>query len=156
MPDEGISLFREFFKVIKEINERKLKYAVIGGIAMAFHDEPRFTRDIDILLHPDDLDVFNEVIKKAGYFKSTKAWTLKETNLTIHRFLKIDGDDQIMIDVLVANAEEHQKIIENVVYEESNAGSIRLANKEDMIMLKKSRYSDQDQVDIKRLKDDKN
>ncbi len=81
---------------------------------------------------------------------------IKETNLTIHRFLKIDGDDEIMIDVLVANAEEHQKIIENVVFEESNAGSIRLANKEDMIMLKKSRYSDQDQVDIKRLKDDKN
>ena len=52
MPNQEISLFKEFFAVIKGINDQKLRYAIIGGIAMAFPDKPRFTKDIDILLLP--------------------------------------------------------------------------------------------------------
>jgi len=41
-----LNLYDEFFMIIRSFNLAGLKYVVIGGIAMAFHDTPRFTRDI--------------------------------------------------------------------------------------------------------------
>jgi hypothetical protein len=44
-----VELYREFFAIIAALNQRGLDYSVVGGIAMAFHDLPRFTRDIEKL-----------------------------------------------------------------------------------------------------------
>ena len=41
-----MELFREFFAIAEAMNEEGLEYSVVGGIAMAFNSEPRFTRDI--------------------------------------------------------------------------------------------------------------
>jgi len=32
----------------KAFQKKKMRFAVVGGLAMTFYDEPRFTRDIDI------------------------------------------------------------------------------------------------------------
>ena len=51
-----MELFREFFAVIEDLNDEGLAYSVVGGIALAFHSQPKFTRDIDILARPADLE----------------------------------------------------------------------------------------------------
>lgn len=67
-----MDLYNEFFSIIKQFKIRKLKYAIIGGIAMAFHESPRFTRDIDILVLPENIkeiaDLYNfyKNIQKIG------------------------------------------------------------------------------------------
>jgi len=45
----------EFFSVSKSFIDSNIRFTVIGGVAMAFHCEPRFTKDIDYLVHPFDL-----------------------------------------------------------------------------------------------------
>ncbi len=42
-----MNLYDEFFNIIHEFENHDITYAVVGGIALAFHDKPRFTRDID-------------------------------------------------------------------------------------------------------------
>lgn len=37
--------FREFIELL---NEKKVKYLVVGGYAVAYHGHPRYTKDIDI------------------------------------------------------------------------------------------------------------
>jgi hypothetical protein len=37
-----MELYDEFFQLIQALNDAGVTYAVVGGIAMAFHDEPRF------------------------------------------------------------------------------------------------------------------
>lgn len=37
--------FKEF---IQSLNDRQVKYLVIGGYAVAFHGHPRYTKDLDI------------------------------------------------------------------------------------------------------------
>jgi hypothetical protein len=49
-----MNVFYEFHKIVKELQNRKIKYAVIGGVAMAFHAYARFTKDIDILVSGSD------------------------------------------------------------------------------------------------------
>ena len=61
----------------------------------------------------------------------------------------------MMIDILIAKDEEVKRIIQNAVEAESEEGRVMIADKNDLIRLKRSRDSKQDQADIERLEDDK-
>jgi len=45
-----MNIFDEFIGIIKHIEREKIRYALVGGVAMAFYTEPRFTQDIDLLI----------------------------------------------------------------------------------------------------------
>lgn len=133
-----------------------MRYALIGGVAMAFYAEPRFTRDIDLLVDTDDFNKVKGILEKDGYFESASPWTFRNVAIELHRFLKVvNEEDEMLIDILVAKDEEVRKVIRDAVEAESEEGRIMLANKKDLIWLKKTRDSKQDQADIERLKDDK-
>lgn len=146
-----MNIFEEFSKIVKVIEANNFKYALVGGVALAFHDQPRFTKDIDLLLIPEDIDNFTDVLSKLGFFISATPWTFKNTNMTLHRFIKIEGNDHLQLDVLTANSERSQQIIRNTLDAESEYGTVRVASIEDLIWMKRKRNSDQDQVDIKML-----
>ena len=147
--------FDEFRLLISNLEKDNIRYALVGGVAMAFHDEPRFTEDIDIIIFIDDLIKFRDLIKTKGYFESTEPWTFQNTKITLHRFIKVVGEDHMIIDVLIPELEIAKKIIENAVIAESENGQVRIASKEDIIWLKSFRNSKQDQADIERLRNDK-
>jgi hypothetical protein len=62
----------------------------------------------------------------------------------------------MLIDVLVAKNGEARNVIQNAVEAESGKGRVMLANKKDLIWLKRTRNSKQDQADIEKLENDKN
>jgi len=151
-----LNVFEEFKRFIKELEGRRVRYALIGGVAMAFYAEPRFTRDIDLLVDTDDFNKVKGILEKDGYFESASPWTFRNVAIELHRFLKVvNEEDEMLIDILVAKDEEVRKVIRDAVEAESEEGRIMLANKKDLIWLKKTRDSKQDQADIERLKDDK-
>ena len=149
-----MNLYDEFFSIVVELRKRQISYSTIGGIAMAFHTEPRFTRDIDLLVDPDAMDEVRETLAKRGYFESSEPWTFKKTHLTLHRFLKAEGEDHLVVDVLTSREKRYKEILKNSLEQESADGPVRIAGKDDIIWLKQQRGSDQDQVDIRRLRDD--
>ncbi len=63
-------------------------------------------------------------LNRLGYHQTAKPWTRRKANLTLHRFVKIADKDELIVDALLANAEEYKKIIENVVRAESQAGPV--------------------------------
>lgn len=149
-----MELFREFFNVIKSLNHEGLAYSVVGGIALAFHAQPRLTRDIDILARPADLERYREVFAKIGYTELAEPWTFKDAQITMHRFGKrsLDYDDElIVIDLLLGYEERHSAIIEQSILDDSPAGQVRLATRKDLIWMKQIRGSKMDEADIERL-----
>ena len=70
-----MELYREFFQIIRKLNEHDAAYSVVGGIALAFYSLPRFTRDIDILGTPSDLKKYQEIFSELGYISLGKPWT---------------------------------------------------------------------------------
>jgi hypothetical protein len=50
LPPNGQTLLRAFESLISVLNERKVHYAIIGGLAMIQHSRVRTTDDIDALL----------------------------------------------------------------------------------------------------------
>ncbi len=151
-----MNVFEEFKRLMKELENQRVRYALVGGVAMAFYAEPRFTRDIDFLIDTDDYDKVKGLLEKDGYFESAAAWTFRNVAIELHRFLKaVNEEDEMLIDILVAKDAEVRNVIRNAVEAESEEGRVLIANKKDLIWLKKTRDSKQDQADIERLKDDK-
>jgi len=148
-----MNLYDEFFSIISLLNELGIRYAVVGGIALAFHARPRFTRDIDVLVHQTDMSLLKSAMDRLGYEETAEPWLLTNTTLTLHRFLRIEGQDELMIDILVANSEDHFRIIRDAVVAESSRGMVPVAAKRDIIWLKRSRNSEQDRVDILELEE---
>ncbi len=60
----------DFIKILKGLNEKEIKYIIVGGIAVNFHGIPRMTYDLDLLVKLSD-----ENIKKL--INLFKAWGYK-------------------------------------------------------------------------------
>lgn len=147
-----MNLYDEFSAIVKTFRKRRMRFAVVGGLAMAFHDEPRFTRDIDILLHSEDEGKLVTAMTTLGYFESSKPWRFSKTPMVLRRFVKTQGEKFIPVDILVGRTIRIDTIVENAVNQPWSKGKVRVATKEDIIKLKKGRGSDQDKVDIRKLK----
>ena len=147
-----MNVFEEFKRIVLDLDRKKIRYALVGGVAMAFYSEPRFTRDIDILVDIDDFYKLKDLLEQDGYFESAPPWKFSNIAIELHRFLKTaDPEDDMIIDILIAKDKEVRKIIQRAVEAESDEGIVMLANKNDLIWLKRSRNSKQDQADIERL-----
>jgi len=150
-----MNIFEEFNHLAKELETHKVKYALVGGVAVAFYTEPRFTRDIDLLIDSEDYDKVKGILEKKGYFESASPWTFARVPIELHRFLKVIEEDEMIVDILVATTEEVRTIIQDSVEAESEEGSIKIASRKDLIWLKRMRDSKQDQADIEKLEDEK-
>lgn len=67
---------------------------------------------------------------------------------------KAVGNDHMIIDLLVAGNKDYSAIIENAVIAQGEHGITRVADKSDIIWLKRQRNLIQDQADIKRLENE--
>ncbi len=147
-----MNIFDEFLTLAKSLQANNCQYCLIGGVAMAFHDLPRFTKDIDLLTNSADFSKIKNTLESCGYFESTKPWTFNNTPLTLHRFFKPNtGDESMIIDLMVSGEARHQQIISNALMAEYNELHIPIATKPDLIWLKRFRNSPQDKVDIEKL-----
>ncbi len=151
-----MNVFEEFKRLVLKLEEQAVRYALVGGVAMAFYTEPRFTRDIDLLVDSEDFEKTKDILEKDGFFESASPWTFPNVAIELHRFLKVvNEEDEMLIDILVAENEEVKRIIRNAQEAESEEGKVMVANKRDLIWLKRARDSKQDRADIEKLEDDK-
>ena len=152
-----MNVFEEFKSLVLEFGKGKVRYALAGGVAMAFYTDPRFTRDIDLLIGPEDFEKTKGILENMGYFESAAPWTFRNVAIELHRFLKVETpEDEMIIDILIAKDDEVRRIIQDALEAESKEGSVMVANKKDLIWLKRMRDSKQDQADIEKLEDAKN
>ncbi|MFP4179104.1 MAG: nucleotidyl transferase AbiEii/AbiGii toxin family protein [Spirochaetaceae bacterium] len=146
-----MNVFDEFFDIVRALESEDIKYALVGGVAMAFYTEPRFTRDIDILTVADQFIKIEKVLRRFGYFESITPWEFKNIHVTLHRFFKSVEKEEMLIDILEGDSNEVKGILKRAVVAESNEGRVHLVKKDDLIGLKRLRNSTQDRADIERL-----
>ena len=105
-----MDLYDEFFSLIEAFDAAAVPYAVCGGIAVAIHGFPRFTEDIDLLIHPSDE-------QRALQAAAARQFTLEggrlpmgngeDSKWEIVRVSKIVGKSLLTLDLMLA-AEEVQ------------------------------------------------
>ena len=75
--------FREFIELL---NQNDVKYLIVGGYAVAVHGYPRYTKDIDIWVFTDELNLKKivKVINDFGFKSSNiKVADLKESGTEV-------------------------------------------------------------------------
>jgi len=146
-----MTLYGELIRLTEKLNEHKLPYAVIGGLAVAYHATARATDDLDFLFLARDVGKVREVMHELGYLFESVPWTFQNTKLTVHRFSRFDGEQHMIVDVMISDEDRYANIVDRAVVAQTAAGPIRFAAKEDLIWLKKFRNSKQDQADIEAI-----
>ncbi len=152
-----MNVFEEFKRIMLKLDKKEVRYALVGGVAMAFYSEPRFTRDIDLLVQSEDFDRTKRILEEEGYYESASPWRFRNVAIELHRFLKIVApEDEMLMDILVAKDEDVRRIIQEALEAESEEGRVMVANRNDLIWLKRARDSKQDRADIEKLENEKN
>jgi hypothetical protein len=52
-------------------------------------------------------------LERLDYEETAEPWILPDTPLVLHRFLKVEGQDEIMIAIFLTSDDEHLRIIED-------------------------------------------
>jgi hypothetical protein len=99
-----MDLIEELLGLVDALNAERIEYAVCGGIAVAVHGHPRFTKDIDLLVQAADLGRIGELARARGFTLTGVPMrfgvgTAKEREIV--RLTKAVGPEALTLDMLL-------------------------------------------------------
>ncbi len=136
-------------EMVASLNALKLRFTLIGGIAVGYRSRPRFTRDIDFLLEVPQLvlpGLLQDLQDRGFSFdteKTIREWT--RDHLTVLRYHGVN------IDWLKPVLPLYQHVIDQARTETFLGCSFPIASPECLILTKLIAFRGQDQVDIENL-----
>ena len=158
-----MNIYEAFFS---ELNKAKIKYLVVGGLAVNFHGYLRATADIDVLLSlkKDNLKKMNELMTKLGYSprlpvdvkelsnkKQLKEW-MQNKNLKAYTY-NPPKEAILQIDIVIEESLNFDEIYTRKMIKEINKTQIYIVSLEDLIKMKKRAGREKDLLDLKVLLD---
>jgi hypothetical protein len=147
-----MDLLDEYTELVNTLDSEGIEYATCGGLALAVHGLVRATKDIDLLIRPEDLDAAFSIAKRRGFDIEGLPLNFDDGAMQLRRLSKIDPDTKLLVTVdflLVTDRSKH--VWEGRERVEWGSGSAWVVSKQGLIDMKKHAGRDQDIVDIKRL-----
>ena len=146
-----MKLEKDFSDFVELLNRHSVEYMVVGGYALAFHGEPRFTGDMDIWIDVSPRNA-EKMVKVMHDFGAASLGFTKEDFMN-EGIIKQIGQPPLRIDILSA--------IDGVNYKDAkkdknffNSGELEIPfiGVQDFIKNKEASGRRKDLQDIKRLK----
>ena len=136
------------------LENEKIQYMLLGGIAVGMWAQPRATLDIDLLISvpEEDLDSFKSKIKSKGFVVFNKP-LIKLKKVKIFRFF-VKGhseDDMLMVDAILADDEYKRNALSRCEKISLKEIPIKVSGPEDLVLFKLLAGRDQDIVDIENI-----
>jgi uncharacterized nucleotidyltransferase DUF6036 len=91
-------MHKDFKELLSALNDEKVKYLVVGGYAVSVHAQPRATKDLDILVQPDEANaaaLFRALAKFGAPLEGLKPDDFTERG----SFFRM-GTPPVMVDIL--------------------------------------------------------
>jgi hypothetical protein len=87
-------IYETLRRLVDELDENGLDYALVGGLALVAHGYRRFTEDVDILMTPEALQAFRERLLGRGYLPafSSATKTFRDTRTGVRIEVITTGD----------------------------------------------------------------
>jgi hypothetical protein len=149
-----LDIYDEFRNLVAVLEEHEIDYALCGGMAMAVHERPRMTIDIDILIQAESLDRVIAIATERGYKIRGRDMSFANGAVEIRRVSKIDPEsgDLLSLDLLLVTP-QLRSAWESRVESEWEGGTFSVVSRAGLIALKQLRMSGQDLDDIKALEE---
>jgi hypothetical protein len=146
LPDD---LSRALARLVDALQKNNIAYALVGGLAAGYHSRPRFTRDIDLVLHVPQIVLprLLETLQKDG-FEFDLITTMREWNQDHMTAISFRA---VRVDWLKPVLPLFQHVIDTGEVKEMFGQRVRIATAESVILTKLVAYRRQDQLDIEDL-----
>jgi hypothetical protein len=139
--------FKEIFRIF---NEEGVEYLIVGAHAVMFYTEPRYTKDIDILVNPtveNALKTWNALAKFGAPLKD-----ISKTDFTDKDLIYQIGIEPNRIDIIMSIAGvEFNEAWQSRQISSYDGTPIAILSKENLIKAKKASGRKQDIIDVERL-----
>lgn len=149
-----LDLHAELRRVARVLEEAGIEYALVGGLAVSIHARPRATDDIDVLIARADAPRAQRLLAREGYAARSEEMVVAKGRLRIQRLLKVEGEDLLLLDLLLADDAELSGILARRVILDDAGARLRVAARADLRKLKRLRGSPQDLADLDALGDE--
>ena len=144
-------IYQDFLELLRVFAKHKVQYALIGGYAVGLHAEPRYTKDLDILVSADPKNA-SRVLKALTEF-GAPVDNLSKEELAKPGLLYVFGIPPLRVDILNRiKGTDSEAIIKRAKRIKIGATFVRVVTINDLIRLKKLAGRKQDLADIEKLK----
>ena len=147
-------------EVLREFQRQKVRYLLVGGLAVNFLGFPRATADMDILVDMSDANLGKivTILKKLGYRvkqpvdpmliadkKIREGW-IKNKHLKAFNFYKYDELKEV--DIILQSPVSYAEAKKNAVKIKDGDITLSVISIKDLIRMKKKAGRDLDKLDI--------
>lgn len=144
-------IFPDFLELLRAFEEHRVAYAVIGGYAIGLHSEPRYTKDLDILITASERNA-SAVLRALSKFGAPIS-NLSVKELAKPGLLYVFGIPPLRVDILNrVKGADAAAIVKRAKRIKVAGTTLRVATVSDLIKLKKLAGRKQDLADIEKLR----
>ncbi len=147
-----MKVFSQFGKLLVELTEKKIDFAVVGGVAVIFNGYERVTQDTDILVNdsPENIRALLKLLEQWG-----EGWARE---LKPEEFIPQEGCIRVMEDFdLDIFTRMRGKSLEDfrprLRFLEASGVRIPYLSPTDLIFLKQDSWRDKDKLDVLAMKE---
>ena len=109
-----INIFQEATKISIQLNESKINWAFVDGIAVGIYGFIRATEDIDIIISEKDLQKIDNILIKEGFVINDSPMEFSD-GYKCHRRLKFYEDASYFVLDLLMHPTESSRILSNKI-----------------------------------------
>ncbi len=148
-----LDAYEEMKQLTRALDGAGVAYALVGGLAVSIYARPRATEDVDLLVAEEDVPRCAHALAALGFQSLARPMSFLEGKVEIRRLTKLAGGDFIVLDLLLAKADELKQILVMRVAVDLEGQKLWLAPVEGLKALKRLRGSPQDLADIAALEE---
>ena len=143
---------KDYEEFLKLLNKHDVKYCIVGAFALAFHAEPRYTKDIDIWVQASAQNAKKLllVLEEFGFGSlslNTEDFSTKGNIIQL-------GYEPVRIDIITSIQDlDFNEIWQNRVQGSYGRQTVNFIDRENLIKSKKISNRPQDKVDLAKLQD---
>lgn len=139
-----------FKELLSALNEQEVEYLIVGGYAVIFHTEPRFTKDLDIWIKPaaENASRLMAAFKQFGL----PLIDIKEEDFATEGTQYMIGVPPVSLDFLTSlGGLKFSPCWENRVRDDIDGIPVAYLGKGDLIKSKETAGRPQDLADVRKL-----
>jgi hypothetical protein len=144
-----VTLFEELMALVAALEEDGVAYGLVGGLAVAVWGAPRATKDIDLLVRPEQLERALAVASRLEFDLRAQPMTFRD-GMRLQRVSRARGRELLTLDFILVD-DNLESAWQSRVKLKSGERDLWVISRDALIAMKAAAARPQDIADIEKL-----